>query len=286
MSPAPNIFGLRSYAGDAAIAQLSQEIGSGDTTFTISPTTGWVESYGANAGQPLGTSGPFTVAIDLYTPSLEKIDCSSINLNTGVVTVNTSTGYSGRGFDGTTPQAHVPGASSTGVQPCWSSEEAYAANQAVAYALGGGIALSTLANNPAGRVHAVTGSVTAGLDNPVFTTVVSDFLKGSMTTSTHGLTVPVTGWYQINAEAIFTNGASAAQPSCFLYKNSAAPALSAGDQNRVAIGDIYTLAINDIVPLTAADTIALYSTIDVGTATLGNVNHTQWNYLSASLVCV
>jgi hypothetical protein len=119
----------RSYGGAAETAQLTVNLGSGATAFTIQPTTGWVEEDGS----PLGTIGPFTVAIDLYTSSLEKVLCSAIDLASGLVTVyvDEADGWSGRGYDGTTAQEHVPGTSPAGVQPCWSSVEADEANQAV-----------------------------------------------------------------------------------------------------------------------------------------------------------
>jgi microcystin-dependent protein len=127
---------VRSYGGGAAPAQLVAAMGSTDTTFTITPTTGWVETGTSNA---LGTSGPFTVVIDRFSNSVEKILCSSINLSTGVVTVYTANdGWSGRGYDGTTPVAHVPGGTTSGVQTCWSSLEAEEANQAVYDLLGAG----------------------------------------------------------------------------------------------------------------------------------------------------
>jgi microcystin-dependent protein len=126
----------RSYGGGAAVAQLVLAVGSADTTFTISPVTGWVEEDGIS---PAGTSGPFTVVIDRFTAQVEKILCSAINISTGVVTVYTSSdGWTGRGYDGTTPQTHVPNGSTAGVQTCWSSIEANEANTAVYDLLGAG----------------------------------------------------------------------------------------------------------------------------------------------------
>jgi hypothetical protein len=127
---------IRSYGGGAVPAQLVNQIGPTDTSFTISPTTGWTEPD----GNPLGTVGPFTIAIDRFTPSVEKILCSGINLSTGVVTVYVDSldGWSGRGYDGSTRQAHVPGGSSSGVQNVWSADEAMEANQAVYDVLGAG----------------------------------------------------------------------------------------------------------------------------------------------------
>jgi microcystin-dependent protein len=133
--PAPQ-FVIRSYGGGADVGQLVQEMNPGDLTFTIAPDTGWVEDNGA----PLGTSGPFSTVVDRFTPSVEKILCSAINLTTGLVNVyvDPSDGWSGRGYDGTQPQGHVPGGSPAGVQTCWTSAEAKEANRAVFDVLGGG----------------------------------------------------------------------------------------------------------------------------------------------------
>ena len=129
--PAPQ-YVIRSYGGGADVAQLAQNMGPSDTSFAIAPTTGWLE----DDGSPLGTVGPFTVVVDRFTASVEKILCSAINLTSGVVTVyvDSEDGWSGRGYDGTAPQAHVPGGSTSGVQTCWSSAEAKEANQAVSKA--------------------------------------------------------------------------------------------------------------------------------------------------------
>ena len=131
--PAPQ-YVIRSYGGGADVAQLVENMGASDTSFTIAPDTGWVE----DDGSPLGTVGPFTVVIDRFTTSVEKILCSAINLVTGLVTVyvDPADGWSGRGYDGSTAQAHVPGGSTSGVQTCWSSAEANEANQAVYNVLG------------------------------------------------------------------------------------------------------------------------------------------------------
>lgn len=123
---------IRSYGGGADAAQLIQDMGVSDTSFGITTTVGWVENGTSN---PLGTSGPFVAIIDRGTDTVEKILCSAVNLTTGLVTVWTS-GGSGRGYDGTTAQAHVPNGSPSGVQTCWSSIEATEANKAVNALLG------------------------------------------------------------------------------------------------------------------------------------------------------
>lgn len=128
---------LRSYGGGAAVAQLAQQMGSSDVTFTVTPTTGWTENGTSN---PLGTVGPFTVVIDDGTPSRESILCQSIDLTSGLVSVyvDPTDGWSGRGYDSTSAVAHVPGGTSSGVMPAWSSLEAAEANQAVFDLLGAG----------------------------------------------------------------------------------------------------------------------------------------------------
>lgn len=123
----PAAYILRSYGGGAEQAQLIQTIGASDLSFAISNTTGWTEADGS----PLGTVGPFTVIIDRFSDTVEKITCTAVNLTTGVVTVETG----GRGADNTDPQGHSPG-SVGGVQTCMTSVEAAEANKAVGYVLG------------------------------------------------------------------------------------------------------------------------------------------------------
>src|SRR3974390_2732568 len=97
--PAPQ-YVRRSYGGGADVASLVQSIGPTDIAFTIAPDTGWVE----DDGSPLGTVGPFSVVIDRFTPGVEKILCSSIDLATGLVNVfvDPVDGWTGRGYDRST----------------------------------------------------------------------------------------------------------------------------------------------------------------------------------------
>jgi hypothetical protein len=132
----------RDYSGGVVEGvQITAEMGSSDQSFTIANTTGWTNA----AGNALGTAGPFTVVIDLNTASVEKILCSSVNLLSGLVTVYNVGGNSGRGYDQTTAQAHVPGTSTVGVVPCWSAVEAAEANAAVVVAVGAPSTAQTLA---------------------------------------------------------------------------------------------------------------------------------------------
>lgn len=208
--PAPFI--LRSYGGGAEAAQLIEPMGTTDTSFGITTTVGWTEADGS----PLGTVGPFTAIIDRATDTVEKITCSSVNLTTGIVTVDT-TGGSGRGADGTTPQAHVPGGSTSGVQTCWTSVEAAEANKAVTYVLGsaGGTpttgevliwgasaptwgSLGLLSANPTARIHfASAQSLPSNVDTKLNSST-TDFTAGGMTVTSDTIVVPVTGKYRVS----------------------------------------------------------------------------------------
>jgi hypothetical protein len=252
-------------------------MGPTDLSFTIANTTGWVNA----AGNPLGTVGPFTVAIDLNTATVEKILCSSVNLGTGLVTVYNSGGFSGRGYDQSTAQTHVAGGSPTGVQPVWSAVEAAEANAAVVYGPGGGGAIIGLTGNPAGRVHAVTGTVGMSIA-PAFTSVISDFLRGGFTTSTNGLTIPVTGWYEVNCNMWAVMGGASSQAQVYLIQNSSA--VSTGTLVNLTSGQEFNLSLSDVRPFSAGDVIFPSVVSASSNATMQNLNSTAYNYLSASLV--
>ena len=125
----------RSYAGGAPVATISAPMGSTDTSFTISPTTGWTSAD----GHALGTDGPFVIDIDRGLASEEKILCTSINLGTGLVQVYNTGGFLGRGYDQTSATTHTPSAGSPLAGACqvvWTAVEALEANTAVSYVLG------------------------------------------------------------------------------------------------------------------------------------------------------
>lgn len=224
---------LRSYGGGAEPAQLVNEIGASELSFAISLTTGWVEEGTTN---PLGTSGPFTVVADRFTASVEKILCSSVNLTTGVVDVYNVGGFTGRGYDGTTAQAHVPGGSTSGIQTCWTAQEALEANAAVVVLLGGSPAdgdvfqivggsptyapnPSGLAGAPCGRIYQSTPLSMAYTGTPVVLTHFSpSFLLGGFTnpTTSGELIVPVTGTYRVTGVIQYNLASAAVDPSAGL----------------------------------------------------------------------
>lgn len=245
-------FVLRDYAGGVVEGvQLTAQIGSSDTSFTIANTTGWVNA----ANQPLGTVGPFTVVIDLGTKTVEKILCSAVNLTSGLVTVYTSAGFSGRGYDQSTPQGHVPGGSAVGVVPAWSAVEASEANQAVFQLLGGGSAPGSVG----GRCYAASG-VTVGGAVQLVNLTTQDYVKGGMTFQTTagntGLVMPVTGSYLITGQMKVTN-AQATNITTVLTKNSGGTILAYGDAPPASGAFFQSSVATDIREMTAGDVLNL-----------------------------
>jgi len=103
---------IRSYGGACPPSYLVTTLAGSYTagqTFTLASASGWyeVDATGHATTNPLGTSGPFTVVVDFSTATEEKVLCSSVNVSTGVVTVWTDGSLNGRGYDGTTIQAHT-----------------------------------------------------------------------------------------------------------------------------------------------------------------------------------
>ena len=88
----PNVLARREHNGAAPSTTLSSPIASGsDTTFVIASGTNW----------PTGSTGVFIVTIDRGQSTEERILCSSRTGTTVTVAA------SGRGYDGTTAQAHA-----------------------------------------------------------------------------------------------------------------------------------------------------------------------------------
>ena len=136
----PDISTVRSYGGGALPSVLTGSgISSTGTSFTVADASTWVENGTSN---PLGTSGPFVVAIDYGETNEEKVLCSSLNLTTNTVTVYSSGGSIGRAYDncnvplGTSAGTGVTHAANAVVVPVFTSVEAQAANNVGSKTLG------------------------------------------------------------------------------------------------------------------------------------------------------
>lgn len=128
----PDVSTLRSYGGGALPSVLTGSgISATGTTFIVADASTWLENGTSN---PLGTSGPFVVAIDYGETNEEKVLCSNLNLSNMTVTVYSSGGSIGRAYDNsnialaTTAGTGVTHATNAVVIPVYSSVEAQAAN--------------------------------------------------------------------------------------------------------------------------------------------------------------
>lgn len=246
----------RDYAGGVVQGvQLAAAIGSTDLSFTIVNTTGWVNA----ANNPLGTVGPFTVVIDQGTATVEKICCSSINLTSGLVTVYDTGGTSGRGYDQTTAQAHVPGGSTTGVQPCWSAVEATEANAAVVYGPGGGGTLTGLTGNPAGKVICTGATYVPSGTTTQVSLNSTVYLKGGITLVSNNFVVPTAGIYDVVGQVSYSYNQTTAYEAYILHNGSQYPGLFPGAwftgnpqtnaRVNLLVMDSISCAVNDTIGL-------------------------------------
>ena len=101
----------RSYGGSVPPAYITSDIPAYYTTgqtITISNAAGWyeIDDTGHETIDPLGTSGPFIVAVNMGQINEEKILCSDINIADSVITVWTDGTLNGRGYDGTIISTH------------------------------------------------------------------------------------------------------------------------------------------------------------------------------------
>jgi microcystin-dependent protein len=126
------LYVLRSYGGGAFPTQLADAMLDSDLSFILTgPFVNW----------PTGSGGPFTLAMDDGLPTVEKILCSALDTSSGTVTVYTNGDFTGRGYDGTSANAHTPQAApNPQCRPCWTAEEAQEANVTANAVMGGAVA--------------------------------------------------------------------------------------------------------------------------------------------------
>lgn len=123
-------FGARSFGGGSLQTTLSADMTNSQTTASLSnspASLGWIETYGANVGSPLGTSGSFLVVLDKGQSTEEKVLASAISSST-------ITGLT-RAADGGTAYAHAA-ANAYIVAPIGGAIDFYEANQAVLNTIG------------------------------------------------------------------------------------------------------------------------------------------------------
>ena len=137
------------------------------------------------------------------------------------------------------------------------------------------------ANNPSGRIYAVTGTMST-TNAPLFLTTTSSHLKGGMTKSTHGLIVPVAGVYAVKASMWATMGGANSQAQVYISKNGSV--VSAGNLDQVLSSTAFGLTADDDIVCAAGDDLTMWGVSSASNATMVNLNTSVYNYLAAHLV--
>jgi hypothetical protein len=180
------VFILRSYSGEAQPSDLSVPDTSGGSasSFTLAAAGTWLESHGANAGQPLGTTGPFVMVVDAGLSTEEHVLCSLVNTSTGVVTVYNVGGFFGRGYEGTTAQSHGTSTGTGYCYPIFSSVSAWEDNQVSHQLLGSlGASGTFVKSNGTGLVFGTVGALPFLIPTAQSNTYAAsngDFVKASL----------------------------------------------------------------------------------------------------------
>ena len=208
----------RSFSG----AALPTTLASGGVNFTdasgVIPLTAtaaslkWYEvnASGAATGNLLGYSGNFVIALDYGLSTEEKILCSGISGSS--VTIWTSGGLTGRGWDGTTAQTHT---STTGiVVPVYSAADALGAAQLTHQILGNATAANELVvSTGANAVGIVAAPSTAGQSLTYNGTTVG-WANGTANVTISPAAVPPSSpiqgnlWYTSDTHTLFVNEVS------------------------------------------------------------------------------
>jgi len=133
----------RSYGGSVPAAYITTSIPNyyaPNQAITISSAAGWYEvsPTGQATTNPLGTSGPFVVSVNLGQANEEKILCSSVNIANSIIVVWTDGTNNGRGYDGTIIQTHTHQTTQTKTNDIFhvaTAVESLQFNQGVIYAV-------------------------------------------------------------------------------------------------------------------------------------------------------
>lgn len=217
-------YSRRSFAGAAAATTLSSGIGSGDTSFSITASTGW----------PTGSSGDFFVVLDRGNAGEEKIRCASRTGNT--ITVQTA----GRGADSTSAASH----GTVSAEICLTALDLDEANLAVNTVLSSGVSIF------AANVHPffvpftrpgtlATGTGTIRFRMPVAATIQHVRLAVGTAPTGQSILVDVNK----NGTTIFTTQAN--RPAIAAGAN-AETATTAPDVTALAAGDYLTVDVDQV----------------------------------------
>lgn len=162
---------LREYSGSARQTTLVGDITSGSTQFTVVDATGY----------PTGATAPFVVVIDRGVASEEKILVTSRSGNTFTV--------SQRGFDGTTPAAHLNGIKVEHVLDATTVREVNA--HAHATGVAHGVDFTTLVSDADLAAYATNASLTVHEADTTAVHGIADTARLALVTAGGKFTAPV-----------------------------------------------------------------------------------------------
>jgi hypothetical protein len=138
---------------------------------------------------------------------------------------------------------------------------------------------------PAGRMYAL-GSIASVVGAFQVTSMAQDFVKGSMTYASNGLTVPVAGIYSVQASIGWqatAGGAPPGTPKVGTYIKVGSTYARSGGLDYLTSSGVYPASrCSDLLNLAAGSVLSLGAYCD--TTALGTVADTAYTYLSAVLV--
>lgn len=138
---------------------------------------------------------------------------------------------------------------------------------------------------PAGRMYAL-GSIGSAVGVFSVTSMAQDFVKGSMTYASNGLTVPVAGIYSVQASIGWqatSGGAPPGTPKVATYIKVGSTYARAGGLDFLQSSGAYPASrCGDLINLAAGNVLSLAAYCD--TTALGTLADNAYTYLSAVLV--
>ena len=259
----PTAITPRSYGGDSFPTYLTTTIPasySANQTFTINSASTWFEinQSGQITGNSLGTSGAFVVTLDYASTTEEKVLCSGISGN--VITVWTDGINNGRGYDGTSIQAHSIGSSSNpNVFPVLTATEMAQLN---AQTISSATAITALQTPAYGNFSDTTTQTNAGVTSSNLITLnTTNTSRNVSVVSGSKITFAKAGTYSVSllGQFAFTGGASNYNITVWYAINGSAIANSSFSFTTTSAQNSNVLAtVQDIIAFNAGDYIQFY----------------------------
>ena len=313
----------RQYSGAGLATALTTSLSATATTISVADASTWTNVL--NRASLVGTGGNyFTIIIDYGTVNEEKIQCSGLT-NTSITVDTGGRGLDSTGPSAGVGLTHTTGAS---VMLCLSATEMAEINGAIQATVGNVAAIgdliqgngvnsfgrlaagtagkvltsngaatalswtalptyNTINGNPAGRMYAL-GSISSVVGVFSITSMAQDFVKGSMTYASNGLTVPVAGIYSVQASIGWQGAGGTAPPGtpkvATYIKVNGTYARSGGLDFLSSSGVYPASRCGDLINLAAGSVLSLAAYCDQNN--LATLPDSAYTYLSAALVSI